>query len=532
MSDRFLGLTLAHGRTRFVRKSFLKRISAALFSILFGTASFAQEPLSAIEWLNQTATATVSPPESVILNAPPVASAVTIPQVQVTTLDRQRADAVGLLPSHSTGLPVSLWSNSNAADLQRRFLNLSPEPLPAIQALYYTLLLAEADPPVDLTTDAEFLLTRLLALRQFGAVEPALALVEAAGLVPGNLFGHWFDLSLLTGQEDRPCAALERRPHLSSDLSARIFCSARTGDWEKAALIYDSAVALDAIDATDQTLLALFLDPDLIDTVPPPDIPKTISPLEFRLFEAMGTPLQTHNLPKSFAHADLRGTAGWKAELEAAERLARTGALPASQLFGLYTARKPAASGGIWDRVAAIQALDAALSQGDLPAVAKGLPVAWAAMRSRRLEVPFADVFGPRLMGLELPNEVTELAFRILLLSSSYGAAAKEQQSDERTRRYLADLARGQPKLDDAQSSLEEAIVRGFMATEPPSAQKTLLDNGRLGEAILGAAAQLDQPSESGRDDISGAIATLRAVGLEETARRAALQLLLLDIRR
>lgn len=506
----------------------MNRSSVVLACLLFGTSGYAQEPLSAIEWLNETSTVTVSPLQDRTMSEPPITSGVSTPTIQVTTLDSPRPDAVGLLPGRATGLPPSLWVNSATDVLQQQFSHLSPEPLPAIQALYYTLLLAEAAPPLDLAADTGFLSSRLTALRQFGAVEPALALVEAAGPLPGDLFDQWFDLALLSGQESRPCAALTRQPHLSSSLAARVFCSAREGDWQRAALIYDSAVALNAIDEVDQTLLALFLDPDLIEAIDPPDVPKPLSPLQFRLFEAMGMPLPTQNLHRAFAHADLRGTAGWKAELEAAERLARTGALPATQLFGLYTTRKPAASGGIWDRVAAIQALDAALQAQDTAAMAEALPKAWDAMRSRRLEVPFADLFAPRLVTLELTGETERLAFRIALLSDGYETSAKARDAQDRDHRFLIDLARGQPQLSDARSPMEQAIAAGFAAAELPTAQKSRLDRGQLGEAILTAAMQLDRPSDSGREDIPGAIATLRAVGLEETARRAALQLLLL----
>ena len=85
--------------------------------------------------------------------------------------------------------------------------------------------------------------------------------------------------------------------------------------------------------------------------------------------------------------ADLRGNSGWKAEIEAAERLARTGAVPASRLLGLYTDRRPAASGGVWDRVAAVQALDLALNEGATQDLVQALPRAWRAAQDQRLEV-------------------------------------------------------------------------------------------------------------------------------------------------
>ena len=49
-------------------------------------------------------------------------------------------------------------------------------------------------------------------------------------------------------------------------------------------------------------------------------MPGAPDPLTFRLFETIGERLPTAALPRAFAHADLRDVAGWKAQIEAAER--------------------------------------------------------------------------------------------------------------------------------------------------------------------------------------------------------------------
>ncbi|MEH6361727.1 MAG: hypothetical protein V7761_13480, partial [Amylibacter sp.] len=96
----------------------------------------------------------------------------------------------------STGLPTSLWRSSSTNDLIRLFSDHSREPLPAIQALYYTLLMAEADAPNDAPVNGVFLKARTQTLKDFGAVEPALALIERAGPSTIHLFDQWFDLAL------------------------------------------------------------------------------------------------------------------------------------------------------------------------------------------------------------------------------------------------------------------------------------------------------------------------------------------------
>ncbi|WP_417733715.1 hypothetical protein [Roseovarius sp.] len=507
----------------------MKRISLSFFLGTVGVACAAQQPLSAIDWLNEASTAAVTTPRLIPPVEPPVADAVQTPDVNVTALDTARPDGVGLLPSSTTGLPKSLWLGSTTSDLLRQFSHLSSEPLPAIQALHYTLLLAEADAPNDAIADAGFLSARLEALRRVGAVEPALALIERAGPITEVLFDQWLDLALLGGQEDTPCTELAHQPHLSKRLDARIFCTARDGDWQTAALIYDSAASLDALSDINSLLLAQFLDPEMIDDAVPPRVPKAITPLQFRLFEAVGTPLPTGNLPRAFAMADLRGTSGWKAEVEAAERLARTGALPAARLLGLYTARKPAASGGVWDRIKAIQKLDDALQNGAATDVAKALPGAWSAMQSQHLEVPFAELFAARLGALALPDTAQPLAFEIALLSQDYETAARKGEPTSQRARFLSSVATGAPEMAEASTALEQAIATGFAQTSAAPTHQAMLDRGQLGEAILVASSLLDRSSASGRVGVGDALATLRAVGLEDTARRAALQLLLLS---
>src|SRR5690606_17548745 len=152
---------------------------------------------------------------------------------------------------------------------------------------------------------------------------------------------------------------------------------ARGGDWNAAALSLRTGETLGYIPADMVPLLERFLDPELADGAPDLPVPARPSPLDLRLMEAIGEPLQTSTLPLAFAHADLTSNAGWKTRLEAAERLSRTGAIEPNLLLGLYTEREAAASGGVWERVRAIQALDRAITASDRAAVARALPVAW-----------------------------------------------------------------------------------------------------------------------------------------------------------
>lgn len=497
--------------------------------LLLAAPALAEEPLGAIDWLRDPAPISLAQPLLAPLGDPPqVSGGANVPQVDVMPLDMPRPDAVGLLPSGTTGLPSTLWVASSTDVLTALFARIAPDPLPAVQALYYTLLLAEADPPADAGPDARFLKARIDALRSLGAVDPALALAERAGPERASLFDTWFDLALLSGNEDAACAALAQDPQLTTRFEARIYCGARAGDWQTAALTFETARAIGALPASMDGMLAQYLDPETIDDTVTLAPSARMTPLLFRLHEANGTPLPTRNLPRAFAAADLRGLSGWRAELEAAERLAHTGALPANQLLGLYTRQSPAASGGIWDRVARVQALEEALATGKTDRIEEILIPLWSDMKREGLAVVFAALYAAPLSEIELTGQAQRIAFDMALLSPDYELLATSYDATGRRSEFLQDLARGQPDPELARSNAERAIATAFQATEPDEDHAALLASGRLGQAIMAAALQLDSATPNQRSDIVAGLSTLRAVGLEDTARRAALQILLL----
>jgi hypothetical protein len=234
-------------------------------------------------------------------------------------------------------------------------------------------LLAELDPPADADERGRLLVARIDRLLEFGALDEASALLDVAGTMTEDLFRRRFDVALLTGAEEAACAELRDDPSISPTYPARIFCLARTDEWHTAAVTLETAKALGLVSVEEDDLLARFLHPELEEELPPLGPPLRASPLVFRLYEAVGEPLPTSPLPLPFARADLNPNAGWKAQLEAAERLARTGSIAPNLLLGLYTQQRPSASGGVWERAQAVQRLDAAIAAGNWPEVSEAL---------------------------------------------------------------------------------------------------------------------------------------------------------------
>lgn len=499
----------------------VNRVATIAAALICGALPLsAQTPLSAIDWLNQTPTVALDDPFVEDIDPP---TGVTTPEVTVSPLENVGRDAVGLLPSAVTGLPSTLWQESASHALADRIADLRIDSLPAMQALLYTLLLAEANPPQDAGVADALLVARVDKLMSLGAIEHANALLERAGPDTELLFQRWFDVTLLLGEEQRACEALNNASHLAPSYAARVFCLARMGDWTAAALTLETANLLGLLTLEEDALLLRFLDPELAEDAPMLTAVAEPTPLTFRLYEAIGEPLLAANLPKAYAHADLRSTAGWKAQLEAAERLARVGALPENRLLGIYTDRAPAASGMIWDRVSALQSFDKAIDAEDTLAVKDTLPAAWSAVQQAGIEVPFARLYANQLGTLPLRGVTQVLAREIRLLSPDYEAASKQGPQD-----FLSGIAMGVPPRR-GETPQEQAIADAFHGAGVPQSFTHKLARGQLGEVILEAMDMYSLGVQGDLRALTNALATFRSLGLEDTARQAALQVLLLD---
>lgn len=487
----------------------------------------AEQPLSAIDWLSQSLVTPVAQPK---VAEPPVTKDALPDQVTVQSLGLITTDSLGILPPAVTGLPQALWGPAKVADIAGLLAQDSAQDLPALQSLVMTMLLAEADPPVGTPPGETLFLARVDALMAMGALDQARALLDTAGAARSpEIFRRFFDVALLIGDEDRACAALKAAPGLAPALPTRIFCLAREGDFDTAELTLDTARALGTVSVDEAALLARFMDPSLDDEGITPIMPNPVTPLVFRIYEAIGEPLPDTSLPVAFTYADLSETAGWKAQLDAVERLARSGSVAPNLLLGLYTQQKPAASGGVWDRVAAFQALDNAITAHDQAAVENSLPKAWEMMKQGALEVPFATLYGLDLAGYTLTGEAAATARQVMLLSPDYEKLTRTLLASDDEGSFLLAVARGQLTGAQPGSEMGRAITTAFTQPEIPADLQALIDQGRLGETILMAVGRIHQGEGGDLHAITEGLSVLVSLGLQDVARRTALQMLLLD---
>lgn len=505
----------------------MRRLLPFFIGLGLGSPAIAQDanPLSTIDWLSQS----VEQPDAGVLTVtgptlsePATSTNADVSRVTVTALDAPSPDPIGLLPPEVTRMPRDIWSKSNSATLIGLMQDARLDTLPAIHDLMMTLLLAEADPPLGAGPDGGLFLARVDKLLDIGALDPALALLEQVDAETPALFRRFFDVTLLTGAEDDACDVMRATPSVAPTFPARIFCLARGGDWAAAALTLNTHRVLGDITPQEEALISRFLDPELYEDEAPLPVPDRISPLVFRMHEAIGEPLPTTRLPNAFAHADLRTTTGWKSQLEAAERLGRNGAVSENILHGAYLAHQAAASGGVWDRVAIIKRLDASVLAADASDIAKHLPKAWAAMASAKLEMPFSRLYAPALANIALSGDAADIALTLGLLSHDYELAALDAAPS-----FLTSLAAGAPTAP--KTPVETAIFAAFTDAPPAPELEALARNGNLGEALLQSITTFNAGFAGDPVALTDALAFWRFVGLEDVARKAALQILILD---
>lgn len=503
----------------------LRTIACMCGLVVAGAARAAEQaPLSAIDWLSDS----IALPEASADSTQPGPSASLPSAITVAPLDAPVPDRAGLISARALGVHPGLWGRSASSDLANA-INALPDGRsapPTLRSFLHDLLVVRLDPPIDATVSDSLFLARLDRLLELGHLGSAKRLIDAAGAPEPKRFRRAFDIALLTGTETEACKVIEETPEISPTYPARIFCLARNGQWDVAAITLGNAEALGILAPEEDQLLLHFLDAELFESEPLPAPPRMPSPLVFRLYEAVGERLPTERLPVAFAVADLTDTVGWRTRLRAVERLAAADAIPFERLLSVYTEREPAASGGIWDRVEAIQTLLHAVESDDRDAIAKALPDAWFVAADQHFQMALANWIAPKLSGLSSEGKAGHVAFEIALLSGRLDLAG-EFVARTTEDRFLLAVARGEGTVAQNADPLGRAVLRGLSARGPGRQHQALIDDGRAGEALISAMGDLMDGVAGNLDRTANALALLRSLGLETIARRIAVEILL-----
>jgi len=198
------------------------------------------------------------------------------------------------------------------------------------------------------------------------------------------------------------------------------------------------------------------------------------------------------------------------------------GAIPEDQILGVYTKNNPGGSGGIWERVKVVSELDTALQNNQN--IEEIFLAAWKVFKQTDQLTVFAKLFGVRVFEKNLSPKSKKIAADLLLLTNNFSL----------TKNYWkpSDLRFGLTSGDFTQvkvsSEIEKVILNVFTEVSIPFLVEQKLNQGKLGEVILNALLQFETGIDGNLKDFSESLSTLNLIGLDTTARRAALTHLVL----
>lgn len=505
----------------------MRLILLTIFSLSLSTPLFAQAPLSAIEWLSESIK---HPPEFTIPPAedhlvPPTFMDITV----VTGLSPVSSDAIGLLSPELTGFSADLWGDMRAIEIATMVAEFQNEGLPEAKNLFRRILLAQTNPAMDDTQSGLILQSRIQKLFEIGALDAAEALVTLDTGSNPELFAQMFDIAILTQRTIEVCKILQKTPAISDDLSTRVYCLARSGDWNAAAITLSLAGTIGEIDPAREEMLIRFLDPELFVEEPDPAIPDPLTVMDFVLREAVFLPRPAGHLPLPYLYRDIGSRAPQRAKMEASERLVKAGSMPSDLLFDAYREGKAAVSGGVWGRANAVQELDAALAENNEGAVLLAVENAVELFAINGLTTALAQEFAGQLAGVAHGNTVNELLL-LNAISVVDGAQIAPNSPSQELALAILDPTLEPPKING--NAMLNAIANGLWSDAPDTPTANLLAetlaSGRQGAAILSALELLANGALSDPESIRAGLYTLREAGQEDAAKRLAIQILLL----
>lgn len=489
--------------------------------------------------------------------------------IEVAPLGDVDATAAGVIGADQLGLPVDAWRGVNAEDAAELVAGLSPGASRAANVLAVDLLSAAFEPPaapaLGFGGATNLLSARLAALARFGALERAVELARTAG--PDKVLAAR-SAALVSGADDVFCQAALVAEVKPLD---RIYCLAAIGDGAGASLAVQATRSLGGGDEATLSLLEALAEPALAAYAQPPAAARDATPLRLAAMRRLRLPPPadfSRAAPLSLLPAATDAAAPPRARLEALERLEAAGGVSTTALRAAYEASASAESGGVWGRVEAYRRALAAPA-GAFAAAARA---ALARAREEGREATMARLLGPAIAqrvasgaggaALAAPEIVRAAwlagewdAARALSGGGPVAGGAVEA-------RALAAIASAAPSAGDGFSGRASAAWRpedadplfaraargdgkaarlaaGLLALGAPTNNSTFFEaapdlafavgEGRVAEIAFAAAAGLGGDAPLSGPALFAALSNLVAVGLEDPARRIAIEAALLD---
>ena len=327
-------------------------------SFIFINFLFADEPMSAIDWLAKK------------INDPPVFY--TYPseidensniEIEKMVLPNISKNSIGIYPSIKIGINSDIWKNNNEIEISTILKKIRISDLYYLNRLLKRILLIESDPPIiavdEKFSGTIFLRQRILKLIQMGALDDAEALIlDAEPTFDPNLTDLWSEISFLTYRFERFCKAILNGYHNSLEPAHKIICLARSGDWNAAALSLATFSSINEIDSDHEKLLINYLDHEAELEIINKDKCEEDKSVIIYLCNFSNINTQIPNYGVKFLYNNLGRGKSIRSRIVASEELVKSGALNPNILFSTYKIKQPSTSGGVWARAKLVQELD------------------------------------------------------------------------------------------------------------------------------------------------------------------------------
>ena len=341
-----------------ILRSFLFIIFIPFKSFILINFLFADEPMSAIDWLAKK------------INDPPVFY--TYPseidensniEIEKMVLPNISKNSIGIYPSIKIGINSDIWKNNNEIEISTILKKIRISDLYYLNRLLKRILLIETDPP-NIAVDEKFygtifLRQRILKLIQMGALDDAEALIlDSEPTFDPNLTDLWSEISFLTYRFERFCKAILNGYHNSLEPAHKIICLARSGDWNAAALSLATFSSINEIDSDHEKLLINYLDHEAELEIINKDKCEEDKSVIIYLCNFSNITTQIPNYGVKFLYNNLGRGKSIRSRIVASEELVKSGALNPNILFSTYKIKQPSTSGGVWARAKLVQELD------------------------------------------------------------------------------------------------------------------------------------------------------------------------------
>jgi hypothetical protein len=515
-----------------------------LIIFILTSALQAEEPLSAIEWLDNsdnklsdevTAVKTINEEEQVETPSQKIIA------IEKTKLDPINLNGIGIIPSYVANLKKSLWINSDETILSKKIEKLDSSKLSKARTLFKRLLIVETDPPKLDTSkknkNSIFLLSRIDKLITLGALDEAEALLAKIKPVDKSIFLRLKEVALLTGRINNLCKVIASKPKITEDIPIRIICFSRLGDWNTAAIVLSSASSLQMISPAQEELLMFYLDPDLMEDTVLKNSNINLNPTSFYIGELNGVKSKIDSLPPPYLYNDVnKRHAPLRRKVTAAEKLVHSKGINGSRLFSIYRNNSAAGSGGVWERMVSIQNLDRAIKTKRTILTEAALIRASFAMSKAGLLVPFAEEYASMLNHLQISRINQEFNDSIMQIFSLKGSIPKHWDKYSTSNGKLAmaiALTKGHKlnsfdlEIPNQTIELSASVLNKIFSKDSLGGKNEFTNYGLQGNLILDALQLVSNGIETDPIDLQKSLLLLMEAGQEIFARSLMIEFLI-----